>query len=220
MVSSKDMDPYAHLNASTKARLEEDLRQNTESYAPRFKEAEEIQDPVKKKEKLDGLHNSFSTKQSIIRKRYGVRLRMRRTKAEIAEERERLGLKHTPPSVADDPDARFEYFTSAVLPALTKRAGGGISASAAAAGTLVFIPSYLDFVRVRNYLAAGSASALTFGVVSEYTDVAGASRGRSHFQNGRQAVLLYTERAHHFRRYALRGVRRVVFYGLPDNPTF
>lgn len=124
------------------------------------------------------------------------------------------------PSVADDPDARFEYFTSAVLPALTKRAGGGISASAAAAGTLVFIPSYLDFVRVRNYLAAGSASALTFGVVSEYTDVAGASRGRSHFQNGRQAVLLYTERAHHFRRYALRGVRRVVFYGLPDNPTF
>ena len=103
MVSSKDMDPYAHLNASTKARLEEDLRLNTESYAPRFKEAEEVQDPVKKKEKLDGLHNSFSTKQSIIRKRYGVRLRMRRTKAEIAEERERLGLKHTPPSVADDP---------------------------------------------------------------------------------------------------------------------
>ncbi|RYP54319.1 hypothetical protein DL768_000893 [Monosporascus sp. mg162] len=102
MVSSKDFDPYAHLNEATLARLNEELRQAEVSFAARFKEAEGIPDPTERKTKLDGLQNSFSTKQSIIRKKYGVRLRNRRTRAEIEGERQRMGLKHTSPSQSDE----------------------------------------------------------------------------------------------------------------------
>jgi U3 small nucleolar RNA-associated protein 25 len=54
-------------------------------------------------------------------------------------------------SIAADPDARFAYFTKAIVPMLTRHKARD------AAGTLVFIPSYLDFVRVRNYFANHAA---------------------------------------------------------------
>lgn len=93
----KDHDPYAHLKPETLERLNDELRQAERSYTLRFKEAEAIEDPALRQSKLDGLQNSFSTKQSIIRKKYGVRLRNRRTKAEIDSERQRMGWKHNSP---------------------------------------------------------------------------------------------------------------------------
>ncbi|KAI1454377.1 hypothetical protein F4805DRAFT_439854 [Annulohypoxylon moriforme] len=99
---TKDHDPYAHLHPTTLVRLHEELRQAEITYTARFKEAEEIPDPALRQVKLEGLQNSFSTKQSIIRKKYGVRLRNRRTKAEIDNERQRMGWKHNSPGQPED----------------------------------------------------------------------------------------------------------------------
>lgn len=128
------------------------------------------------------------------------------------------GIKQTftrfdSPSYLTDPDARFRYFTASVLPKILKipkPPEGGI-------GTLLFIPSYLDFVRVRNALVDID---IAYASISEYTDTTDVRRARSHFMSGRHALLLYTGRAHHFHRYNIRGVKRVVFYGVPENSKF
>jgi len=73
--------------------MNEELGAAEAKFRPRFAEAEAIQDENERRVRIEGLRNSFGTKQSMIRKKYGVRLRERRTKAEIAAERERLGLR-------------------------------------------------------------------------------------------------------------------------------
>ena len=124
------------------------------------------------------------------------------------------------PLPTTEPDTRFQYFTTAVIPNLSARLKSSASATNTH-GIMIFIPSYFDFVRVRNHLSTStSAQHISFGSISEYTSVREIARARSHFLSGRYAVLLYTERAHHFRRYHIKGVKSVILYGLPDNPLF
>lgn len=108
-----------------------------------------------------------------------------------------------------DPDVRFKHFTSAILPAIMR--------SASQKGTLIFVSSYLDFVRLRNYMDENNYS---YAGISEYSSQSETSRARSYFASERISFLIYTERLHHFRRYSLKGVKQVVMYSLPDNPTF
>ncbi|ODQ67287.1 DUF1253-domain-containing protein [Nadsonia fulvescens var. elongata DSM 6958] len=113
------------------------------------------------------------------------------------------------PSPREDPDKRFKYFTTVVLPSLLR--------SDSYDGTLIFISSYMDFVRLRNYM---DEQAMSFAAVCEYTSTPDVSRARTLFANGKKKIMLYTERFHHFRRYELRGVKNILMYSLPENPLF
>ncbi|EXJ79991.1 hypothetical protein A1O3_08277 [Capronia epimyces CBS 606.96] len=123
-------------------------------------------------------------------------------------------LRIPSPHPLQDPDARFKFFATTVLPPLVRE-------SRHQKGILLFAPSYADFVRLRNYLSTSpDATSLSYGSISEYTPVRDVMRARSHFLSARHALLLYSERAHHHFRYRLKGVRKIVFYGVPENPLF
>jgi U3 small nucleolar RNA-associated protein 25 len=78
--------------------------------------------------------------------------------------------------------------------------------------TMIFIPSYFDFVRVRNHFRTEKMS---FSQICEYTPSPHVVRARSHFYHAQRHYLLYTERFHYHHRSKIRGLRHVIFYGLP-----
>ncbi|KAJ3317262.1 hypothetical protein HDV06_001818 [Boothiomyces sp. JEL0866] len=108
-------------------------------------------------------------------------------------------------SLKDLPDTRFNFFISKVLPTLRR-------SLVEQPNTLIIIPSYFDFVRVRNYLKEHNYSV---GAISEYSSRSKVDRTRNYFKEGEIKFLLYSERYHYFRRPILKGVRHIVFYGCP-----
>ncbi|KAF9988004.1 rRNA-binding ribosome biosynthesis protein utp25 [Modicella reniformis] len=113
-------------------------------------------------------------------------------------------------TLAQADDSRFQYFITQTLPQLRRSA-------LTQTHTMIFIPSYFDFVRLRNYFTENKYS---FAAICEYTSNANVSRARSSFFHGEVSFLLYTERFHYFRRYNVRGTFHLTFYGLPDHPQF
>jgi len=121
---------------------------------------------------------------------------------------------------SEDPDDRFRYFTSGVLPSLSRtHKAAAATAENEGAGILLFVPTYHDFVRLRNFFSSDPRCAhLSFGSISEYSDATEVRRARSYFYTGKNDVLIVSGRAHHFRRYLnMQGTKRVLFYSVPEN---
>nr|XP_028580589.1 digestive organ expansion factor homolog isoform X2 [Podarcis muralis] len=105
-------------------------------------------------------------------------------------------------------DARFHFFIEKVLPEYR---------DAVMSHTLIYVPSYFDYVRLRNYF---KKEELSFVHICEYTSKSGISRARQFFLKGVKQFLIFTERFHFYKRYSIRGIRNLIFYELPTYPHF
>ncbi|XP_065832625.1 U3 small nucleolar RNA-associated protein 25 homolog [Oscarella lobularis] len=111
-------------------------------------------------------------------------------------------------SIVDIADKRFDYFITEVLPEFR---------DPHMSHTAIFVPSYFDFVRLRNYFKKEDIS---FAQICEYTSNSNVSRARTYFYHGNRHFLLYTERYHFYRRIQIRGMRHIIFYELPHYHEF
>ncbi|XP_006888012.1 PREDICTED: digestive organ expansion factor homolog [Elephantulus edwardii] len=111
-------------------------------------------------------------------------------------------------NVASVIDARFNFFVNKILPQYR---------DAVMSHTLIYVPSYFDFVRLRNYFKKED---LNFTHICEYTKKSGVSRARQFFLQGDKQFLLLTERFHFYKRYTIKGIRNLIFYELPTYPHF
>lgn len=111
-------------------------------------------------------------------------------------------------SIVDADDARLEYFKRKVFPKIKDSVQGGV---------MIFISSYFEFVRVRNFLKSQDASMCLLG---EYTKQSDISRSRVWFFQGKRKIMLYTERAHFYHRYKIRGIQNLIIYSLPERKEF
>jgi len=107
--------------------------------------------------------------------------------------------------VKEGVEERFKYFTEKIMPQFKRDAMDH---------TLVFVPSYFDFVKVRNWF---KFSDLDYSEVSEYTKDKKIAQARDMFYHNEKHFLLYTERSHFYRRFRLKGIRHLIFY---QPPTF
>jgi U3 small nucleolar RNA-associated protein 25 len=90
-------------------------------------------------------------------------------------------------------------------------------------GTVLFVPDYALYVRLRNSLLATDWGRRDpeslFLSASEYTDERKAlPRVRQEFADGLTHCLVVTGRYHYFRRYRLLGARSAIFLGVPELP--
>ena len=105
-------------------------------------------------------------------------------------------------------DVRFNFFISKILPQYT---------DSIMRHTLIFVPSYFDFVKLRNYM---KREELSFVQICEYSKDGKVARARDMFFHSEAQFLLYSERFHFFRRIRMKGIRHIIFYGPPIFPHF
>ncbi|XP_044765300.1 U3 small nucleolar RNA-associated protein 25 homolog isoform X2 [Coccinella septempunctata] len=116
--------------------------------------------------------------------------------------------KFTVEKATDIPQKRFEFFMHNVFPLFQEQSMRQV---------LIYIPSYYDFVRLRNHFMRES---INFNQICETSPKSKVAEARDLFCNEDVHFLLYTERYHFYNRIILKGIRHIVFYDLPNYPHY
>ncbi|KAF2068324.1 hypothetical protein CYY_010350 [Polysphondylium violaceum] len=112
-------------------------------------------------------------------------------------------------SSVTDTDLKFKFLIDTIIPRFNQ--------TNETTGILLYIPNYYEYVKLRNYFRKEGKS---YVLASEYTDPKAITRARAQFNEGTKTFMLYTERFHFYNRYRIRGIKHVIFFGLPQNTAF
>ncbi|GET87063.1 hypothetical protein, conserved [Leishmania tarentolae] len=121
-------------------------------------------------------------------------------------------IRFDPSSLATVDDDRFAFFTKQVYNAkINTMAERDVR-------IIVFVPSYFDFVRVRNYLHREYRE--SYVALSEYTSLKQQRKALGQFSDLERPVLLVTERFYYFKRYFVKLAEALIFYSPPMFPEY
>lgn len=112
------------------------------------------------------------------------------------------------PSLEASFDVRFNHFITTILPQYK---------NPSMAHCMVYVPSYFDYVRLRNYF---KKETVNFVQICEYTKEEKVTRARDKFFHSSAHFLIYSERVHFFKRMRIKGIRHLIFYQPPNWPNF
>ncbi|KAL7789377.1 hypothetical protein V8C37DRAFT_386356 [Trichoderma ceciliae] len=133
-------DPYAKLAPRERAKFDAEMKSVEQYYVGQMQEAAAKLPPGQREEELAKLKNRYNTKQSNTRKKYGIRLRERRTNAEMERSSVATPADYTQASKkarVDDGQAKQTQAAPQVIESPRRRVPlsemGGLSASSATA---------------------------------------------------------------------------------------
>ena len=108
-----------------------------------------------------------------------------RAKQICNEQKIKISLKRLPnvSSFEHVDEARFNMFTKKMWKSINEHNSGY---------TIIFVPSYFDFIKLRTYLKNEGANV---SFISEYSEKKSCQRARHYYESGQRKTLMITERA-------------------------
>ena len=136
------------------------------------------------------------------------RLQTNRAQAVARDLKLSLTLKRIPPvaSFEHADEARYQLFVKTLWNDIYQNCNGY---------TVILVPSYFDFVRLRSYIRDKNQNV---AMISEYSEKKECQRLRSLYEMKEAPILMITERALVFQKIRVRFARNMILYAMPESP--